>query len=144
MLQHVHQWQFTSQYYKNRIVDLGLRAGASFTMGLSALVVIGGLSSLRLPDRRGEPVYRAYVAWTTAAIGTLALYTAVKAAYLSTLFATLWEERDLVPLSPLLILGTVMVFESRRLDNRLVAAARAGRGRAPPRGSRRPSRGTPP
>jgi hypothetical protein len=27
VLQHVHQWQFTSQYYKNRIVDLGLRAG---------------------------------------------------------------------------------------------------------------------
>jgi hypothetical protein len=125
VLQHVHQWQFTSQYYKNRLVDLGLRAGASFTMGLSALVVIGGLSSLRLPDRRGEPTYRAYAAWTTAAIGTLALYTAVKAAFLSTLFATLWEERDLVPISPLLILGTVMVFESRRLDKRLVAAATA-------------------
>jgi hypothetical protein len=125
VLQHIHQWQFTSQYYKTRIVDLGLRAGASFTIGLSALVVIGGLSSLRLPDRRGEPVYRAYAAWTAAAIGSLALYTAVKAAFLSTLFATLWEERNLVPLSPLLILGTVMVFESRRLDKRVVAAATA-------------------
>jgi hypothetical protein len=125
VLQHIHQWQFTSQYYKNRLVDLGLRAGASFSIGLGALVTIGGLSSLRLPDRRGEPVYRAYVAWTSAAIATLALYTAVKAAFLSTLFATLWEERDLVPLSPLLILGAVMVFESRRLDKRLVAAATA-------------------
>jgi len=125
VLQHVHQWQFTSQYYKNRLVDLGLRAGASFTIGLSALVVIGGLSSLRLPDRRADPVYRAYVAWTSAAIGTLAVYTAVKAAYLSTLFATLWEERDLIYLSPLLILGTVMVFESRRVDRRVVAAATA-------------------
>jgi hypothetical protein len=125
VLQHVHQWQFTSEYYKSRIVDLGLRAGASFTIGLSALVVIGGLSSLRLPDRRGEPVYRAYVAWTAGAIGSLALYTAVKAAFLSTLFATLWEERDLVPLSPLLILGTVMVFESKRVDRRVVAAATA-------------------
>jgi Dolichyl-phosphate-mannose-protein mannosyltransferase len=125
VLQHVHQWQFTSQYYKTRIVDLGLRAGASFTIGLSALVVIGGLSSLRLPDRRGEPVYRAYVAWTAAAIGSLAVYTGVKAAFLSTLFATLWEERNLVPLSPLLILGTVMVFESKRVDKRLVAAATA-------------------
>jgi len=125
VLQHVHQWQFTSQYYKTRLVDLGLRAGASLTMGLSALVVIGGLSSLRLPDRRDEPVYRAYVAWTSAAIGTLAIYTAVKAAFLSTLFATLWEERDLIYLSPLLILGTVMVFEAKRLDKRAVAAATA-------------------
>ena len=37
VLQHIHQWQFTSQYYKTRLVDLGLRAGASLTMGLGAL-----------------------------------------------------------------------------------------------------------
>ena len=37
--------------------------------GARALVVIGGLTSLRLPERRGDPVYRAYVAWTSAAIG---------------------------------------------------------------------------
>jgi hypothetical protein len=125
VLQHIHQWQVTSQYYKNRLVDMGLRAGLSFTIGLGALPVIGGLTSLRLPDRRGDPAYRAYVAWTSAAIGTLALYTAVKAAYLSTIFATLWEERDLIYLSPLLILGTVMVFEAKRVDRRFVAGATA-------------------
>jgi hypothetical protein len=125
VLQHVHQWQVTSQYYKNRLVDLGLRAGLSFTIGLGALPVIAGLTSLRLPERRGDPTYRAYVAWTSAAIGTLALYTAVKAAFLSTIFATLWEERDLVCLSPLLLLGTVMVFEAKRIDWRVLTAATA-------------------
>jgi hypothetical protein len=125
VLQHIHEWQYTSQYTKNRIVDLGLRAGSSFAIGLGALPVIGGLTSLRLPERRGDPTYRAYVAWTSAAIGSLAIYTAVKAAYLSTIFATLWEERDLIYLSPLLILGTVMVFESKRVNRWFLAGATA-------------------
>jgi hypothetical protein len=122
-LQHIHEWQYTSQHDKSRLVDMGLRAGASFVIGLGSLVVIGGLSSLRLPDRRGEPVYRAFVAWTSAVIFSLSLYTAVKATWLADTFATRWEERDLIYLSPLLILGTVMVFEAKRVDRRMVAAA---------------------
>ena len=46
----------------------------------------------------------------------LALYTAVKAAYLSTNFATLWEERNLIYLAPLLLIGTALVFEAKRID----------------------------
>ena len=42
--------------------------------------MIGGLVSLRLPERRGDPTYRAYAAWTAAAIGVLAVYAADKAA----------------------------------------------------------------
>ena len=125
VLQHIYEWQFTTQYYKNRIVDLGLRAGLSLTIGLGVLPVIGGLVSLRLPDRRGDRTYRAYVAWTAAAIATLSIYAADKAAALSLNFATLWEERDLIYLSPLLLLGTAMVFEARRLDWRVVGAATA-------------------
>jgi hypothetical protein len=125
VLQHIQQWQVPSQYYKNRIVDLGLRAGLSLTIGLGVLPVIGGLVSLRLPDRRGDRTYRAYVAWTAAAIATLSIYAADKAAALSLNFATLWEERDLIYLSPLLLLGTAMVFEARRLDWRVVGAATA-------------------
>jgi len=123
VLQHIHQWQLTSQYYKSRLVDLGLRAGSSLMIGLGVLPVIGGLTSLHLPDRRGDRTYRAYVAWTSAAIGVIGLYTAVKAAYLSTIFATLWEERNLIYLSPLLLLGTVMVFEAKRIDRRFLAGA---------------------
>ena len=36
----------------------------SLTIGLGVLPVIGGLVSLRLPDRRGDPTYRAFAAWT--------------------------------------------------------------------------------
>ena len=124
-LQHIQEWQVPTQYYKNRLVDYGLRAGLSFAIGLGILPVIAGLVSLRLPERRGDPTYRAYAAWTAAAIGVLAVYAADKATSLSLNFATLWEERDLIYLSPLLLLGTAMVFQAKRLDWRVVAGATA-------------------
>jgi hypothetical protein len=123
VLQHVSEWQVPTQYYKNRLVDYGLKAGLSFTIGLGVLPVIGGLVSLRLPERRGDPVYRAYAAWTAASIGVISVYAAVKATSLSLNFATLWEERDLIYLAPLLLLGTAMVFQAKRLDWRFVAGA---------------------
>jgi hypothetical protein len=123
VLQHVHQWQVTTQLYKNRMVDLGLRAGLSFTIGLGVLPVIGGLASLRLPERRGDPTYRAYVAWTASAIALVSLYTSVKAAYLSTIFSTLWEERNMIYLSPLLLIGTAMVLEAKRLDRWMLSGS---------------------
>jgi hypothetical protein len=123
VLQHIGQWQVVSQHYKNRMVDLGLRAGLSLTIGLGVLPVVGGLTSLRLPERRGDPTYRAFVAWTASAITLVSLYTADKAAYLSTVFSTLWEERNMIYLSPLLLIGTAMVFESKRIDRRLLAGA---------------------
>ena len=125
VLQHIQEWQVPTQYYKNRLVDYGLRAGLSFAIGLGILPVIAGLVSLRLPERRGDPTYRAYAAWTAAAIGVLAVYAADKATSLSLNFATLWEERDLIYLSPLLLLGTAMVFQAKRLDWRVVAGATA-------------------
>ena len=34
VLQHIQEWQVITQYYKNRMIDLGLRAGLSLTIGL--------------------------------------------------------------------------------------------------------------
>jgi hypothetical protein len=124
-LQHVSEWQISTQYWKNRMVDLGLRAALGFTVGLGVLPVIGGLASLHVPERRGQPAYRAFAAYLASAIVCIGLYTGVKAAYLSTIFSTLWEERNLIYLSPLLLLGTAIVFESKRIDWRLVAVASA-------------------
>jgi hypothetical protein len=125
ILQHEQIWQVSTQYWKNRMVDLGLKAGLSFVVGMGILPVVGGLASLHLPERRSDARYRAFVAYFAASIICLALYTAVKAAYLSTIFATLTEERNLIYLSPLMLLGTAMVFESRRIDWRFVAVAAA-------------------
>ncbi len=125
VLQHVHEWQVTTQYDKNRMVDLGLDAGLSFAVGLGILPVIGGIASLRLPERRGDATYRAYVAWTATIVTALAVYAADKAAYNSTVFGTYWEERPLIFLSPLLLLGTAMALEAKRLDKWFVGGATA-------------------
>ena len=125
VLQHVHEWQVTTQYDKNRMIDLGLDGALSLAVGLGILPVIGGLVSLRLPERRGDRTYRAYVAWTATIIAALAVYTADKAAYNSTLFGTYWEERPLIFLSPLLLLGTAMALQAKRLDRWFLAGATA-------------------
>jgi Dolichyl-phosphate-mannose-protein mannosyltransferase len=121
-LQHIQEWQISTQYWKNRMVDLGLRAGLAFVVGMGLLPIIGGFASLHIPERRGQPAYRAFSAYLAASILCISLYTAVKAAYLSTIFATLWEERNMIYLSPLLLIGTAITFEAKRIDWRVVAA----------------------
>jgi hypothetical protein len=125
ILQHVEIWQISTQYWKNRMVDLGLRAALAFVIGIGILPVLGGFAALRLPERRGNPVYRAFAAYLAATIFCVALYTAIKAAYLSTVFSTLTEERNMIYLSPVLLIGTALVFEARRIDWRIVAAVSA-------------------
>jgi hypothetical protein len=122
-LQNIAEWQSTTQHDKELMIDLGLRAALSLTIGLGVLPVVGGLVSLHLPERKGDATYRAFVAWTGSTILSISVYTAVKAAYLSDNFGTFWEERNMIYLSPLLLLGTALVFESRRVDRRLLAGA---------------------
>jgi len=125
VLQHVEIWQLTTQYWKDRMWDLGLRATLAFVVGMGVLPVLAGLASLRLPERRADPVYRAFAAYLGASLVAVSVYTALKAAYLSTVFSTLTEERNMIYLSPLLLVGSALVAESRRVDARVVVAAAA-------------------
>jgi hypothetical protein len=125
VLQHVEIWQISTEYWKGRMVDLGLQAALAFTVGMGILPVVGGLVALRLKERLDDPVYRAFVAYLAATILCVSLYTAVKAAYLSTVFSTLTEERNMIYLAPTLLIGTALVLHSKRIDWRIVAAASA-------------------
>jgi hypothetical protein len=125
VLQHEQIWQVSTQYLKSRMLDLGLKAALALTIGMGILPVVGGLVSLRLRERRDQPAYRAFAAYLAASIICISLYTAVKAAFLSTVFSTLTEERNMIYLSPMLLVGTALVFEARRLDWRLVTVASA-------------------
>ncbi len=120
-----YQWNNVTELWKGRMIDLGLSAGSAFAIGLGLLPVIGGFTSLRLTERRGDPAYRAFAAFFVTATLTVSLYTATKAAYLSTVFGTYTEERNMIYLSPLLLIGTLLVLESRRIDWRLLLVAAA-------------------
>jgi hypothetical protein len=123
VLQHSYEWHEATEYWKGRMINLGLTAAAALTIGLGILPVVAGLVSLRLPGRRGQPAYRAFAAYLAASIIVFSLYTASKAAYISTTFSTLTEERNLFYISPLLLVATVLVLGERRINWWLVGAA---------------------
>ena len=67
---------------------------------------------------RGEQWTRelkAFVALTAASVLAFGLYTATKAAYLSTVFSTVVVERNLIYLAPLLFVATALALERGRL-----------------------------
>jgi hypothetical protein len=111
-----HEWLIATGYYRDRIIDLGIWAAGAFTIGLGILPIVAGLSVLFL--RRGEergPELRAFTAVLAASVLGFGLYAAVKAAYISTNFATRIEERNLIYLAPVLIAATGFWLDRRRV-----------------------------
>jgi hypothetical protein len=109
-------WLVATRYYKDRILDLGVAAAGAMTIGLGVLPVLVGLAILVRP--RGEertPERHAFRAVLGAALLAFTFYAAVKATYLSTVFATRVYERNLIYLAPLLFVATAMWLERPRL-----------------------------
>lgn len=116
-------WLISTGYYRHRMIEMGLWAGGAFTIGVGLLPVIA-LAALVRP--KGVPwtrELRVFVAVTCAAVLTFGLYTAVKAAYLSTVFSTVIEERNLIYLAPLTFICAALAFERRRLNPWALAAS---------------------
>ncbi|HEY7693209.1 MAG TPA: hypothetical protein VH816_12785 [Gaiellaceae bacterium] len=118
-------WLVATGYYRHRMIVYGLWAGGALAIGIGLLPVVA-LAALVRP--RGVPrtlELRAFVAVTSASVLVFGLYTAVKASYLSTVFSTVVEERNLIFVAPLLFVATALAFERRRL-NLVALAASAG------------------
>jgi hypothetical protein len=99
-------------------------AMGALAIGLGVLPLVGGLAAL--VPRRGErlsPHDRAFIAVTASFIGLFAAYTGIKGAYNVLTFADRIDERNVFYLAPLLLLGTAIALERRRI--RLVAVAAA-------------------
>lgn len=109
------EYAVVTQAYKHRMWSLGLQAGSAFAIGIGVLPAMAGLASLWVPSRREDPAWRAFAAFTASALLTVSAYTAIKAAYLSTTFATRVEERNMIYVGPLLIVGCAVYFTSRRI-----------------------------
>ena len=97
------------------MLELLLWATGSLAIGLGIVPLIAGLASLVRPkDEPPRPEVSALTVVTVASIVCFGVYTAVKAAYISTVFATLTVERNLIFLVPLLFAGTALFLERRR------------------------------
>jgi hypothetical protein len=109
------EYAVVTQAYKHRMWSLGFQAGSAFSIGIGVLPAMTGLAALWLPQRRQERAWRAFAAFTASALVAVGAYTGIKAAYLSTVFATRVEERNMIYLGPLLIVGCAVYFTSRRI-----------------------------
>jgi hypothetical protein len=125
VLDHSYEWWYASTYFRAKMIHLGLTSVSALAIGLGLLPAICGLVALRLRERSGDPAYRAFAAFLATSILFVSLYAATKAAYLSTGFSTLTEERNLIYLSPLLLVATMLVLESRRPSLWVLIAAAA-------------------
>jgi hypothetical protein len=120
------QWYSVTTYYKHRIIVLGDWAAGALAIGIGVIPFVVGLAALFAA--RGEARSRAvrlYRCVAAAGIIVFALYTGMKAAYLSTVFATRVEERNLIYIAPLLFVGTALVLDRRRVNLVALAAAAA-------------------
>ncbi len=115
-------WYVATGFYRGRMVEYGLWAAGALTIGVGLLPVVVGIAALWRPkDEERTPELRAFVALSFSAFVAFGLYTAVKAAFISTTFATRVEERNLIYVVPLLAVATALWLERPRL--RLVPLA---------------------
>jgi len=110
-----NEWYVSTTFFHDRMLELLLWATGSLAIGLGIVPLIAGLASLVRPaGEPRRPGVSAFTVVTVAAIVCFGFYTAVKAAFLSTVFATLIVERNLIFLVPLLFTGTGLFLERRR------------------------------
>jgi hypothetical protein len=120
------EWYGITTYWKHRIIVLGDWAAGSLAIGLGVIPLVAGLASLvRAPGEEPSRELRMFRCVALAGIIGVGMYTGMKAAYLSTVFATRVEERNLIYIAPLLLIGTAIVLERRRVNWYALAAATA-------------------
>ena len=117
-------WSIATGHYPGRMVDYGLQAAGSLTIGLGLLPVVAALSILARPrDEPPTPERRAFRSVFAASLIGFGVYAAVKAAYVSTVFSTTVQERNLIYLVPLVFVGTALWLDRPRLRWAPLAAA---------------------
>jgi hypothetical protein len=118
------EWLIATDHFKHRVLTLGLRAAGSLAIGLGVFPLVAGLASLwPVRGERRTPELTAFRSVLAAAVVTFGLYTATKAAYVSSTFGTYTYERNLIYLAPLLFAGTALWLERRAVHPFAVALA---------------------
>jgi hypothetical protein len=112
---HSQTWFIATGFYRHRMIVYGLWAAGAFAIGLGLLPVVALAALVRPRGEQWTRELKAFVALTAASVISFGLYTAAKASYLSTVFATRVNERNLIYLAPLLFVATALALERGRL-----------------------------
>ncbi|GIU93875.1 MAG: hypothetical protein KatS3mg012_0332 [Gaiellaceae bacterium] len=102
-------WRETTGFFKERIVEHGSWALGALAVGIGIVPVLVGLAALARPRAEPhDPRTRAFVTTTVASLATFVTYAGIKGAHLSTVFATLIVERNVIYLVPVLAAATAL------------------------------------
>lgn len=117
-------WYVSTGFLKDRMLEYGLWAAGALAIGIGVLPLVAGLAALVRPrgEERALP-RQTFTALAVAAIVAFGVYSAVKAAYLSTTLAIVVAERNLIYLYPILFTGTALLLERRRASLVALGAA---------------------
>ena len=117
-------WYTTTAFFKGRLLDYSISAAGAFVIGVGLLPVIAGVASLGRRPSRSTREERALAVVTGVSIVAFVFYAGIKGAYLSTVFANLIVERNVIYLAPLLFVGAALVLSKR--DTPIWAIVAAG------------------
>ncbi len=102
-------WRNTTGFYKDRIFEHSVWAMGALAIGVGVLPVLAGIAALSRPKgERRDPETRAFVVTSVAALAAFIWYAGIKGAYISTVFATLVVERNVIYLCPILFSATAL------------------------------------
>ena len=114
---HSLEWYGITTYWKHRILNMGNWAAGALAIGLGVIPFIGGIAALfRVPGEQPSRELRMFRCVSLAGLIAVGMYTGMKAAYLSTVFATRVEERNLIYVAPLLLVVTAVLLDRRRVN----------------------------
>lgn len=109
-------WRLATDPAPSQVGIHAVTAAGALMIGLGVLPLIAGLTGL--VPRRGErllPHDEAFIAVTASFVSLIACYTGVKGAYNTLTFADRIDERNFFYVAPLLLLGTAIALERRRI-----------------------------
>jgi hypothetical protein len=121
---HSYSWQ-VGTHFAHRMFTYGLWAAGAFVIGIGVVPVIVALA-WGLSARISSLEDRVLLGLLLGTVLTFGLYTAVKASYISTVFAIRVEDRNLIYLSPLVFVVTARWLEQGRARLVAIVAAAAG------------------
>jgi hypothetical protein len=102
-------WAVTNAQWKGRIFHNGVWAVGALAIGIGILPLLAGTAALVRPRREPrDPETRAFVVTSAAALVGFIWYAAIKGAYVSTTFATIVAERNVIYLCPVLFAATAL------------------------------------
>jgi hypothetical protein len=106
---HSYSWQ-VGTYYSDRMLEYGLWAIGAFVIGIGVVPAVVALA-WALSGRVGAREEQVLLGLLVGTVVSFGLYTAVKASYISTVFAIRVEERNLIYLAPIVFVVTARWIE---------------------------------